>query len=78
MTSASTLKSLSTKKLLLCSQYELSKILSSKNIALADIDLDEENNIKEDEDIYLSFKGNEFDSSFVGGPSSKREILSLL
>ena len=77
ITSASTIKSFSSKKLLSCSQSELSTILSWKNVALATLNLDEEG-IKEEDDTYLSFKASEFDSSFVGGTISKREILSLL
>ena len=42
LTSASTLKSFSSKKLFSCTQFELSKILSSKNVALAEMNLDEE------------------------------------
>ena len=46
LTSASTLKSFSSKKLFSSTQFELSKILSSKNVALAEMNLDEECDIK--------------------------------
>ena len=78
LTSASTLKSSSSKKLFSCTQFELSKILSSKNVALAEMNLDEECDIKEDDEFFFSSIGYEFDSSFIGGPNSKREILSLI
>ena len=42
------------------------------------MNLDEDNDIKEDDELFFSSKGYEFDSSFVGGPNSKREILSLI
>lgn len=57
-----------------CSQKNLISLLQSKNKALEDMNLDQDDN---DSILSSDYSENEYETSFIGSSDTKREIMQL-